>query len=115
RTLVTAALLGIMLLAAVGAVGWAVRDRESRQQELARKAERDLALTEQSVRQAVDQAAKVRGELHALLTKPGGVQELLNQPGRWDFLIQSANSELAQARRLAARAEGSLSVELTQA
>jgi len=98
-----------MLLAAVGAVtgtlGWAVRDREAREQELARKAERDLALTEEGVRQAVEQAAKIRAELHAVLTKPGGVQELLNQPGRWNFSIQSAQSELAQARRLAARTE----------
>jgi serine/threonine protein kinase/tetratricopeptide (TPR) repeat protein len=119
RLLATAALLGIMLLAAVGAVtgtvGWAVRDRESREQDLARKAERDLALTEQGVRQAVEQAAKIRGELHAVLTKPGGVQELLNQPGRWNFLIQSAQSELAQARRSTARADGSPSAELTQA
>ena len=119
RTLATAALFGVMLLAAVGAVtgtvGWAVRDREAREQELARKAERDLALTEQGVRQAVEQAAKIRGELHAVLTKPGGVQELLNQPGRWNFLIQSAQSELAQARRSTARAETRLSAELTQA
>ena len=115
RTLVTAALLGVMLLAAVGAVGWAVRDRDARDQDLARKAERDLALTEQGVRQAVEQAAKIRGELHAVLTKPGGVQELLNQPGRWNFLIQSAQSELAQARRSSARAETRLNAELTQA
>jgi len=119
RTLATAALLGVMLLAAVGAVtgtlGWAVRDREAREQDLARKAERDLALTEQAVRQAVEQAAKFRGELHAVLHKPGGVQELLNQPGRWDFLIQSAQSELAQARRSMARAETRLSADLTQA
>jgi eukaryotic-like serine/threonine-protein kinase len=119
RVLATAALLGVMLLAAVGAitgtVGWAVRDREVREQDLARKAERDLALTEQGVRQAVEHAARIRGELHAVLTKPGGVQELLNQPGRWNFLIQSAQSDLAQAGRLAARAERSLSAELTQA
>src|SRR5438105_3383925 len=119
RVLATAALFGVMLLAAVGAVtatvGWAVRDRESREQDLARKAERDLALTEQGVRQALEQVARIRGELHAVLTKPGGVQELLNQPGRWNFLIQSAQSELAQARRSTARADGSLSAELTQA
>src|SRR6185295_10561994 len=64
RALATAALLGVMLLAAVsaitGTVGWAVRDRDAREQELARKAERDLALTEQGVRQAVEQAAKIR-------------------------------------------------------
>ncbi len=119
RVLATAALLGIMLLAAVGAVtgtiGWAVRDREAREQDLARKAERDLALIDQGVRQAVEQAAKIRGELHAVLAKPGGVQELLNQPGRWSFLIQSAQSELAQARRSTARAETRLSAESTQA
>src|SRR5437763_14950555 len=51
RALATAALFGVMLLAAVGTVGWAVRDREAREQDLARKAERDLALIEQGVRQ----------------------------------------------------------------
>jgi tetratricopeptide (TPR) repeat protein/serine/threonine protein kinase len=114
RGLVTVAALSVAILVAVAALGWAVRDRQVHEQELARKAERDLALAEQGVRQAIEQAAKIRGELHAVLTKPGGVQELLNQPGRWNFLIQSAQSELAQARRSMARTETPLSTELTQ-
>ncbi len=92
----------------------ALRDRKAHKQELARKAERDLALTEQGVRQAVEQAAKFRGELHAVLAVPGGVQDLLNQPGRWNLLIQSAQSELGQARRSTARGERRLSAELMQ-
>src|SRR5687767_10821618 len=75
RVLASAGVVVVALLIAVGTLGWALRDREAREQELARKAERDLALTELGVRQAVEQAAKIRGELHAVLTKQGGVQE----------------------------------------
>src|SRR5262249_40105869 len=47
RSLVTAALLSVMLLAAVGAVtgslGWVARDREARRAEVARQAQEALA------------------------------------------------------------------------
>ena len=43
------------------------------------------------------------------------MQQLLNQPARWELLIKTAQGELAQARRLAVRAEGSLDAEWTQA
>src|SRR5262249_3953330 len=88
-----------------------IRDRAARQQEEDRK----LALTEQGIRLALDQATKSRGELHAVLKKRGGVQELLNQPARWELFIRTARAELAQARRLTARAEGSVDPELTGA
>src|SRR5262249_39482235 len=43
------------------------------------------------------------------------VQELLNQPARWELFIKTAQGELAQARRLAVSAEGSLDAEWAQA
>ncbi len=95
-------------------VGWTVRDRQTREQEMAMKAKSDLALTEQGVRRAVEQAEKIHGELLATLAKPGGVQKLLKQSSRWNVLILSAQSELARARQSAARARGCLSEELTQ-
>src|SRR5262249_25040353 len=55
RALATAALLGLMLLVTVGAVtgaiGWAVRDREAREQEREREAARKLAVAEHGVGQ----------------------------------------------------------------
>ncbi len=95
--------------------GWALRDREAREQEIALETGRKLALTEEGIRQALDRGTKSRTELHGILKKPGGVQQLLNQPARWELLIKTAQGELAQARRLVVRAEGSLDVELTQA
>src|SRR5262249_6939708 len=53
-------------------------------------------------------------ELHAVLRKQGGVQELLNQPARWELYLRTAQAELTQARRLTARTEGDLDTELTQ-
>src|SRR5262249_44905421 len=46
---------GVMLAAllAVGAIGWALRDREAREQESARESARKLALTEQGIREAL--------------------------------------------------------------
>ena len=72
-------------------------------------------LTEQGIRQALDRGTKSSADLHAILKKPGGVQQLLNQPARWELLIKTARGELAQARRLAVRTEGSLDAEWTQA
>src|SRR5262249_36252486 len=90
--------LAFLVLLGSGA-GWALRDREAREQEIARESAQKLALTEQGIRQALDQANKIRGELHAVLKKPGGVQQLLNQPARWDLFLQTAQAELAQVRR----------------
>src|SRR6202030_3667377 len=58
RMLATAALFGILLVAAVGAVtgtvGWAVRDREARAQDLAREVERDRAARQSRIGAQVD-------------------------------------------------------------
>jgi serine/threonine protein kinase/tetratricopeptide (TPR) repeat protein len=95
--------------------GWALRDREAREQQIAQETARKLALTEEGIRQALDRASTSRAELQAILKKPGGVQQLLNQPARWELFIKTAQAELAQARRLAVRAEGSFDAESTQA
>jgi tetratricopeptide (TPR) repeat protein/serine/threonine protein kinase len=96
-------------------VGWALRDREAREQEFALENARKLAITGQGIRQALDRAGKTRGELLAVLKKQGGVQKLLNHPGRWELFLETAQAELRQARRLLARAEGELDTELTRA
>src|SRR5262249_27672311 len=70
--------------------------------------------TEHGIRQALDRANKERGKLHVMLKKHGGVQELLNQPARWELFIKTAQGELAQARRLAGSGDGGLDVELTE-
>src|SRR5690606_2997823 len=98
------ALLFIVLLA--GVVGWGVRDRAALEREIAREEARKLALTAQGIRHALDRAEASRGELQALLKKPGGVQEMLNQTSRWELFIKTAQGELAHARRLVVRAEG---------
>jgi eukaryotic-like serine/threonine-protein kinase len=95
--------------------GWALRDREAREQKIALETARKLALTEQGIRQALDRGATSRAELHAILKKPGGVQQLLNQPARWELFLKTAQGELAQARQLAVRAETRLDTESTQA
>jgi eukaryotic-like serine/threonine-protein kinase len=113
--LAVAGLVLFFLILLGSGVGWALRDRQAREQEIALETARKLALTEEGIRQALDRGTKSRAELHALLRKPGGVQQLLNQPARWELFIKTAQGELAQARGLAVRAEGSLDVEWTQA
>jgi tetratricopeptide (TPR) repeat protein/serine/threonine protein kinase len=98
-----------------GVVGWAMRDRGAREQEIALDRAKKLALTEEGVRQALDRGTRSRAELHDILKRPGGVQELLNQPARWELFLKTAQGELAQARRLALRAEGDLDADLTLA
>jgi serine/threonine protein kinase/tetratricopeptide (TPR) repeat protein len=106
--------LGFLIVLGAGA-GWALRDREAREQEAAQEAARKLAQTEEGIREAVDRAGSSRAELHAALKKKGGVQELLNQPARWQLFLRTAQSELAQARRLLAGAQGKLHPEVTLA
>src|SRR5262249_35297435 len=103
----------VVLLGGVG--GWGLRDRAARGQGICGEAARKLALTEEGIRQALDRGTRSRAGLHAVLKQPGGVQELLNQPGRWELFLKTAQGELAQARRLAVRAEGDLDEELAQA
>src|SRR5262249_46586971 len=52
-------ILFLLVLLGCG-VGWTIRDREARKQEETRQ----LALTEQGIRQALEQATLSRGELH---------------------------------------------------
>jgi serine/threonine protein kinase/tetratricopeptide (TPR) repeat protein len=113
--LATVGLVTFFIVLLGGVVGWGVRDRAAREQEIAGEAARKLALTEEGIRQALDRGTNSRAELHALLKTPGGVQELLNQPARWELFLKTGLWELAQARRLAVRAEGDLDAELTQA
>src|SRR5262249_47609828 len=118
RNQVGLAIAGMVLSFVVllgGVVGWGLRDRAAREQEIAGEAARKLALTEEGIRQALDRGTRSRAGLHAVLKQPGGVQELLNQPGRWELFLKTAQGELAQARRLAVRAEGDLDEELAQA
>src|SRR5205085_2557191 len=63
--------------------GWALRDREAREQKAALESAQKLARAEEGIRQAVERAGNSLGELRAALKKPGAVHELLNQPGRW--------------------------------
>ena len=115
RALAMVAVAAAAVLVAATSLGWSVRDRQAREHEIALETARRLALTEQGIRQALDRGTKSSADLHAILKKPGGVQQLLNQPARWELLIKTAQGELAQARRLAVRAEGELDPESTQA
>ena len=80
RVLATSAVITIAALISAISLGWAVRDRQARDQETALESARKLALTEDGIRQALDRGAKSRGDLSELLSSPGGVQRLLNQP-----------------------------------
>jgi serine/threonine protein kinase len=106
--------LAFLVILGAGA-GWALRDREAREQKAALESARKLALTEEGIRQALQRAGNSLGALHAELKKKGGVQELLNQPARWTLFLRTAQAELAQARRLLAGAEGNLDAKVTRA
>jgi tetratricopeptide (TPR) repeat protein len=91
RALVTAGLLAIMLVAAVGAVagtfGWAVRDREARRTRL--NQEVDLAL-----REASDSRERALG--------------LTDNPYQWEATLAAALSALKRAEGLAAEDDAAL-------
>src|SRR5262249_22090809 len=106
--------LAFVVILGAGA-GWSLRDRAAREQEVAQESARKRALTEEGIRQAVGRAGNSLDELHATLKKPGGVQELLNQPARWDLYLRTAQAELTQAQRLIAAAEGQLDAEVIAA
>jgi tetratricopeptide (TPR) repeat protein len=112
--LATAGLVLCFVVILGALIGWGVWDRAARERAAAQDAARKRALTEHSIRQALERAVASRTELHSLLKKPGGVQELLNQPARWELFLKTAQGELAQARRLMAQAEGDLDAELTR-
>ena len=114
-TLAAAGLVLFFIVLLGGVVGWGMWDRAAREQEIAQETARKLALTEQGIRQALDRGTARRAELHAILKRPGGAQQLLNQAARWELLIKTAQGELAQARQLATRAEGNVDAESTRA
>jgi tetratricopeptide (TPR) repeat protein len=90
-----------LLLGSGGVAGWWY---QSQQADRARK----QALNEQAVRQSLDQAQDGHDKLLADLTKPGGVQALLNQPARWELQLQTARADWQRAKALAASAESGL-------
>lgn len=99
KVALTVASLVLFFIVVIGTgLGWTLRDREARKQDSARK----LAETKDEIRGAIDRASKTQGTLHATLEKPGGVQDLLNQPARWELMITTAQQEVAHARTLAA-------------
>src|SRR5262249_34871915 len=107
RTGLAVAGLVLAFLVILGAgAGWALRDREAREQQAAQESARKLAQAEDRIRQAMERAGNSRGALHAVLKKPGGVLALLNQPTRWELFLKTAQAELTQARVLLAGAEG---------
>jgi tetratricopeptide (TPR) repeat protein len=108
RALATAALLCVMLIVTCVVVIRQAQERLARQAE----ADRDLAVAEHGLDQAVARATNVRTELHTALGKPGGVQQLLNQPARWEVYLKAMQAELERAKMLAAAADGNLAPEL---
>jgi serine/threonine-protein kinase len=106
RTLALAAAV-LLLVGGVGAAGWWYQGERA-------EAARKLALTEQAVRQSLDQAQDSHDKLLAALNKPGEVQELLNQPARWELQLRTSRADWQRAQALAANAEGSLDPELTE-
>jgi tetratricopeptide (TPR) repeat protein len=84
RGLATAALLGVMLLAVVGVLGWAVRDRDAREREAARDRETRRTVTNERVAMALEEAGK------------------RHQEGRWKEALDAAK----RAEALAATGEG---------
>ncbi|MHB0960015.1 MAG: tetratricopeptide repeat protein [Pirellulaceae bacterium] len=111
RSLATVGVVAVAVLISATALGWSVRDREAREQQIALETSRRLAVTEEGIRQALDRATRSRADLNAILKNPGGVQQLLNQPARWELLLKTARGELGQARRLTAHADGVLDPE----
>jgi tetratricopeptide (TPR) repeat protein len=117
RNKALAAFLAALVLLLVGGSGVALwyqghRAEEERRQALSRaEAKRKRSLTEQAVRQGLDQAQRGHAQLLATLKKPGGVQDLLNQPARWEAQLQAARGDWRRANALAAN-EGSLAPDL---
>src|SRR5262249_12161479 len=67
--LAVAGLVLFFLVLLGSGIGWALRDREARAQEVALEAARKLSLTEQGISQALDRAGKNRRELQTVLKK----------------------------------------------
>jgi serine/threonine protein kinase/Tfp pilus assembly protein PilF len=85
-------------------------DEALRQAEL----ERRRAVAEAAIREALDQAEASHEGLHAILRKPGGVFDLLNQPDRWQAQTQATAAAIDRAQALLANAEQGAHAELAQ-
>jgi tetratricopeptide (TPR) repeat protein/tRNA A-37 threonylcarbamoyl transferase component Bud32 len=97
----------VAVLGTCAAIIWYQDEQNRRATEAAlREAEegRKLALAEQGVDEALKQGEETRRALHQLLRKPGGVFGLLNDPARWQALIQAARGSLQRAAALLANA-----------
>jgi tetratricopeptide (TPR) repeat protein len=103
-TVVLAAAVVLIVLGTSGAALWYFAD-QARQQ-------RKLGIAEQDVRQNLNQAQEVHVKLLEELTKPGGVQRLLNQRSRWELQIQTARAAWNRAKDRADNVEGNLDPKL---
>src|SRR5262249_30141066 len=54
------------------------------------------------------QGQGTRDSLYAILQKPGGVRQLLNQPAQWEVYLKTARADLQRARAIVDGMEGSL-------
>src|SRR5450432_4153985 len=77
------------------------------------EADRKRMVAEDAIGDALDQAEHSRGELQAILRKPGGVFELLNRPEDWRAQIQVAESALRRARDSLKQVEGEVDPSLS--
>jgi tetratricopeptide (TPR) repeat protein/serine/threonine protein kinase len=106
RMLVTGALVGVMLMVAVGAVtssiGWIVRDREAREEETARRArealtrarvlvrENKVALARQVLTEAMQHHGNDRAALGSLAEEIGGLEAELGKLENFLGLVDQA-------------------------
>jgi serine/threonine protein kinase/Tfp pilus assembly protein PilF len=72
------------------------------------------ALAEQAIGAAVDQAEKSRAELGQILSRPGGVFGLLNEPDRWQARIELAQEGVKHAKDLVANADAPIAPDLNK-
>jgi serine/threonine-protein kinase len=119
KTLVSASAAAVLVAVLGGSAGiiWYQDDQNRRATEAALRAaaeDRKFALAQQGVAKALKQAEDTRHELHKMLGKPGGVFDLLNDPARWQALIQAARGSLQRAAALLANAGPKARAELAR-
>ena len=99
------------LATACGAALWYYEERaEDARQEAERSvhAAQKRAVIEQQVRDALEQATKLRGALQEQLQQPGGVFALLNDASRWEGQLKEARAEVKRAKALGQSVEGGI-------
>jgi tetratricopeptide (TPR) repeat protein len=99
------------LLVVLAAALWYQAQQAAATAEAAQRA----ATTAEVIRLRLDQAVQTRAQLHGALRRRGGVQELLNQPARWQAQLRLARNEWQLAHDLAARAEQAVGPALATA